>query len=203
MVKNLSTPLLGLPAIKALGLLVCVDSIDMGTLKSSYTKLCSGLGMLQQPYTIKLKPDAVPFSVKTPRRISLPLVGPVKEELQRMEALGVISRVEEPTDWCARMVVVPKKDQTKVRLCVDLTGLNMYVCREKYILPSVKQSLDGWSWMPTWALGRSHLQRNQPSTLHLLHRLSGFTLTVYHLASPKHLNISSAGWQRLLRGLKV
>ena len=44
-VKNLSKPLLGLPAIKALGLLVRIDSIDMGTLKSSYPKLCSGLGM--------------------------------------------------------------------------------------------------------------------------------------------------------------
>ena len=141
MVKNLSTLLLGLPAIKALGLLICVDSIDMGTLKSSYPKLCSGLGMLQQPYTIKLKPDSVPFSVRTPRRIPVPLVGPVKEELQHMVALGVISRVEEPTDWCVGMVVLSKKNQTKVRLCVDLTGLNVYVCCEKYILPSVEQSL--------------------------------------------------------------
>ena len=39
------------------------------------------------------------------------------------------------------MVVVPKKDRKRVRLCVDLTGLNEYVCREKYILPSVEQSL--------------------------------------------------------------
>lgn len=138
-VKNLSTPLLGLPAIKALSLPIRVDSIDMGTLKSSYPKLCSVLGILQQPYTIKLKSGAVPFCVKTPRRIPLPLVSPVKEELQCMEALGVISRVEEPTDWCAGMVVVPKKDQKKVRLCVDLAGLN--VCHEKYFLPSVEQSL--------------------------------------------------------------
>lgn len=38
------------------------------------------------------------------------------------------------------MVVVPIKDGT-VRLCVDLTKLNEAVCREKYILPSVEQSL--------------------------------------------------------------
>lgn len=93
--------------------------------------------MIQQPYAIKLKPGAVPFSVKTPRRIPLPLVGKVKEEIQRMERLGVISCVEEPTDWCAGMVVVPKKNRESVRL----TGLNVYVCREKYILPSVEQSL--------------------------------------------------------------
>ncbi len=46
---------------------------------------------------------------QNPRRIPLPLMGKVKEELHRMETLGVISRLEEPTDWCAGMVVVPKK----------------------------------------------------------------------------------------------
>ena len=39
-----------------------------------------------------------------------------------MEQLDVISRVEEPTDWCAAMVVVPKPDG-KVQMCVDLTKL--------------------------------------------------------------------------------
>jgi hypothetical protein len=33
----------------------------------------------------------------------------VKAELTRMEKLGVISRIDEPTEWCAGMVVVPKK----------------------------------------------------------------------------------------------
>ncbi|XP_041671079.1 neoverrucotoxin subunit beta-like [Cheilinus undulatus] len=68
-------------------------------------------------------------------------LGKVKEELQQMESLGVISRVSGPTDWCAGMVVAPKKDSKKVCLCVDLTGINQYVCREKFIPPSVEQSL--------------------------------------------------------------
>lgn len=57
-----------------------------------------------------------------------------------MEQLGVITKVEEPTDWCSGMVTVPKKNGA-VRICVDLTKLNEDVCREKYILPSVEQSL--------------------------------------------------------------
>ena len=52
-----------------------------------------------------------------------------------METLGVIRRVQEPTDWCADMVVMPCKDRKNVQLCVDLTDLN--VCHEKYILQSV------------------------------------------------------------------
>lgn len=38
------------------------------------------------------------------------------------------------------MVVVPKKTADP-RICVDLTKLNESVCREKYILPSVEQTL--------------------------------------------------------------
>ncbi|XP_061135154.1 polyadenylate-binding protein-interacting protein 1 isoform X4 [Syngnathus typhle] len=57
-----------------------------------------------------------------------------------MESIGVISRVEEPTEWCSGMVPVPTKSDS-VRICVDLTHLNEAVCREKYILPSVEQTL--------------------------------------------------------------
>ena len=52
----------------------------------------------------------------------------------------MISRIEEPTAWCAGMVVVLKGDGS-VRICVDLTRLNLAVCRERHLLPSVEQSL--------------------------------------------------------------
>ncbi|KAI4896885.1 hypothetical protein NFI96_031596, partial [Prochilodus magdalenae] len=61
-------------------------------------------------------------------RITLPLMSKVKEELSRMESLQVISRVEELTDWCAGMVVVPKPDgmnlgdeqlEVETNLCVE------------------------------------------------------------------------------------
>ena len=56
-----------------------------------------------------------------------------------MEDAGVIVRVEQPTDWCAPMVVVPKKDD--VRICVDLTKLNESVRRERHEMPSVEYTL--------------------------------------------------------------
>lgn len=47
--------------------------------------------------------------------------------------------MDEPTDWCAGSAVVPKKNSPRLRLCVHYTGLNEL--SEKYILPSVDQSL--------------------------------------------------------------
>lgn len=57
-----------------------------------------------------------------------------------MEAMGVISKVEEPTPWCAGMVVVPKKSGT-IRICVDLKPLNESVLREVHPLPRVDETL--------------------------------------------------------------
>lgn len=139
-VKDLHAALLGRPAIEQLQLVSRVDSITMESLKQQYPKLCRGLGCVQRPYAIRLKPEAVPFSLHTPRRVPLPLMGKVKAEIERMEKMGVISKIEEPTDWCAGMVVVPKKAGT-VRICVDFTKMNESVCREKFILPSVEHTL--------------------------------------------------------------
>jgi len=48
--------------------------------------------------------------------------------------MGVISKVDKPTPWCAGMVVVPKKSGA-VRICVDLKPLNESVQREVHPLP--------------------------------------------------------------------
>ena len=57
-----------------------------------------------------------------------------------MLEMGVIKRVDEPTDWCAPMVVVPKLSG-EVRICVDLTKLNTNIKREVHPLPSVDYNL--------------------------------------------------------------
>ncbi len=57
-----------------------------------------------------------------------------------MEKEGVISKVSEPTPWCAGLVVVPKKSGS-VRLCVDLKPLNRSVLRETHPLPKVDETL--------------------------------------------------------------
>ncbi|KAK0150891.1 Gag-Pol polyprotein [Merluccius polli] len=67
-VNDLNVALLSRPASVKLKLVYKADSIDKSEMAESYPKLCQGLGMMQQPYTIKLRPDAIPYSLATPRR---------------------------------------------------------------------------------------------------------------------------------------
>ena len=88
-----------------------------------------GLGNIGEEYTIRLKPDAVPYFLFTPRNVALPLREKVCDELHRMETMGVITKVTEPTSWCVGMVVVPKRSGD-VRICVDLKPLNASVLQD-------------------------------------------------------------------------
>ena len=141
-VRGLTRSLLGKPAIEHLNLISRIDAVNEQELNpfTQFPKLFTGLGELQGDYNIQLEPGAKPFAISTPRRVAVPLLPAVKEELQRMESLGVIKKVEEPTDWCAGMVVVPK-EKGKVRICVDLSRLNQSVKRELHPLPVVDQVL--------------------------------------------------------------
>nr|XP_054591370.1 uncharacterized protein LOC129155169 [Nothobranchius furzeri] len=145
-VSNLVMPLMGLPAIIKLNLIKQVASVQQEKqekchqYKTMFPKVFTGLGKLEGAYKIKLKEGAVPYALSAPRRVPLPMKEQVKQELERMEAMGVIRRIEEPTAWCAGMVVVPKPNK-KPRICVDLTRLNENVCRERHILPAVDDTL--------------------------------------------------------------
>ncbi len=108
-VKDLHKPLLGRPSIEALGLIARVRGVQLNkSPDQAFPELFKGFGKLQEEYTIKLREGAKPFSLTTPRRVAIPLLPAVRKELERMEELGVVTRVEKPTEWCAGMVVVPK-----------------------------------------------------------------------------------------------
>nr|KAG5700450.1 hypothetical protein BaRGS_010363 [Batillaria attramentaria] len=128
-----------------LGIIKRVDNVTDSTrevpdFKAEFPKLFSGLGTLQTKYTITLKPDAHPVCLYAPRKIPHPLIPKVKDEIERMQAEGVISPITEPTSWCSGIVVVPKPNGA-VRICVDLTHLNKSVQREVHPMASVDQSL--------------------------------------------------------------
>lgn len=139
-IRNLRNNLLGLPAIKLLQILPRqLDTIGQ-SIPDQFPNFFNGLGNMKGHYSIKLKPGAKPFALYTPRSIPLPLRDKVQTELTRMEQMGVISKVQTPTPWCAAMVVVPKANGG-VRICVDLKPLNQSVLREVHPLPKVETTL--------------------------------------------------------------
>ena len=51
-----------------------------------------------------------------------------------------MKRITEPTEWCAPIVIAPKKNN-QIRLCVDLRQLNQAVQRERFTIPSREEVL--------------------------------------------------------------
>jgi hypothetical protein len=149
-VKGLTKPLLGRPVIDALGTIsnVNISSVDADLVTqkiesyyhATYPNVFKGLGKTNWTYAIALYPDAKPFALSVQRRVPLPLMDKVKAELKRMDKLGVISRIDETTEWCAGMVVVTKSSG-QVKICINFTKLNMSAMRENCPLPSVEESL--------------------------------------------------------------
>ena len=83
---------------------------------------------------------ARPWAISAPRRIPYPYLDKVKQELNRMETLGVIKKIEETTERSHPIVVVPKTNGD-IRLCIDLTKLNNQVQREYRMMDSVEDCL--------------------------------------------------------------
>ena len=117
-----------------------MNAIQGEDVRRLFPSVFRGLGTLGDTYQIKLKEGAIPHSIYTPRTVPLPLRGKVREELQRMEVMGVISKIQDPTPWCAGMVIVPKRSGA-VRICVDLKPLNQSVLREVHPIPKVDETL--------------------------------------------------------------
>ena len=57
-----------------------------------------------------------------------------------MENMEFIEKVDQPTEWCSPVVVVPKKNG-KVRICGDFIQLNKAVLRENHPMPTTEQTL--------------------------------------------------------------
>ena len=64
----------------------------------------------------------------------------MKSELDRLETIGVIAKVSRPTEWVSALVVERKKNG-KLRLCLDPRPLNKALKRSTYPIPVVDDLL--------------------------------------------------------------
>lgn len=101
---------------------------------------------------MQLKPDTKPQALFSARNVPIPLRGRVRVEFERMESIGVISRVDKSTyrlvcghDGSAKKVVLRTHH-------VDLKPLNDSVLWETFPLPEVDETLTQLSGATTFLL---------------------------------------------------
>ena len=81
-----------------------------------------GIGRFPGKYKIQLCHDAHPV-IHAPRKCPITLHLKVKEHLNKMECLGMITHVDKPTDWVSSITYVQKANG-KLHLCLDPCDLN-------------------------------------------------------------------------------
>lgn len=136
--------ILGLGASEQLGLVNRVNAVDSseayGSLKQAFPRLFTGIGRTRREYKMVLREDAVPV-VQPTRRVPYALKKPLKKELDRMNAANIIEKVEEPSDWVSPLVIVRKKNGD-LRVCMDPRAINRAVKREHFQLPC-REEIEG------------------------------------------------------------
>lgn len=91
------------------------------------------LGLVQNvTHTVKVRHTVRPMQSKL-HRLPVPLRDAVSEEIFQLECLGVIERIS-AWELVSPIVVVRKKDG-KIRMCVDLRAPNQAVVTDSYPLP--------------------------------------------------------------------
>ena len=109
MVKTNAVPLLGFRSCQELNLIKVILAVD----------------------TVKPEKTISPV-VNPPRRILQVLHSRVKDKLDRMKKLEIVTKVDEPTDWVKSIVVVEKPQSKSLCICIDPKSLNSAIKREHY-----------------------------------------------------------------------
>ncbi|XP_058827881.1 uncharacterized protein K02A2.6-like [Topomyia yanbarensis] len=144
-------PLLGLGSCIAFGLIGRLNSLQSSMsfpaerekFIEANSDVFEGLGKLPGTCTIVLKDNVVP-SLHYKKRIPMSLHERLKTEPGTMEAQGIISPVDYPTDWVNNMQIVEKPNGT-LRICLDPKRLNACIKREHYLIPKSEDLLSRMS----------------------------------------------------------
>jgi transposase InsO family protein len=97
--------------------------------------LFSGTGVYKNyECEIHMAANVPPISC-APRRLPLSMIESVRSELNKMQDEGVIIQVDQPTEWCSPIVIV-KKRNGNIRVCVDYRNLNKAVQRNIFQIPT-------------------------------------------------------------------
>ena len=106
---------------------------------NKYTDVFQGLEELGKPLRLEVDEMVKPVQIPS-RRISEALRGTLKDHLAELEQEGFIEKVTQATDWM-NAIVVNKKSNGKIRLCLDPQPLNNALKRCHYPIPTIEDVL--------------------------------------------------------------
>ena len=113
--------------------------LSMEEVLKEYSDVFQGTGKLKGQYKLEIEENAKPV-VHPPRRVPVALKGKLKRELERLQSLGIIEKVIEPTPWVSSLVIV-QKPNGQIRVCLDPKDLNKVLKRSHYPSPTVEDIL--------------------------------------------------------------
>ena len=135
-----SVPLVGLNTCKKLNLInrLTVDC-EYSSLINEYSDCFGEIGSLSKVHHLTIDGNFSPV-IQAPRKVPFALREKLKDELDRMMRLGIIDKVDGPTDWVSNLVIV-EKPNGKLCVCLDPRDLNQAIKRQHYQLPTAKDIL--------------------------------------------------------------
>ena len=143
-VDGASTPIIGLRADEHMRLVKIdeqrVERVANVTLVDEFNDVFDGvLGCLQGEACLKTDDTIMPV-VMPCRRVPHLLRDKLKDELDRLVNLSVLTPVDEPTPWVSHVTTTVKKDGS-LRLCIDPHALNKALRREHFTIPVLDETL--------------------------------------------------------------
>lgn len=132
--------ILGLPRCTAMKPVKRIDSIHQTPedIFEEFKYLFNGLGCITcTNHHIEVDATYSPV-VNPPCRVLVLLKWRVQDEIKRMEQLGIVEKVREPTNWVNSMVVATKPNG-KLQICIDPRDLNKAIKCEHYQMKTIEE----------------------------------------------------------------
>ena len=146
-VKGDYTPLIGSHASQRMNLVTVLqeniqqvttntESLALNQVEEEFGDVFKEQGCIEGKLHLEIDKTVTPV-INPPRQVLFALKDKLKLELDRLEGLQMICKIEEPTSWVASLVVV-EKPNGKLRVCIDPVYLNQALKRLRYPLPVIE-----------------------------------------------------------------
>ena len=116
------------------------DSLSKNILLDRFPAVfADAIGAFPGVQHLDIDTSVTPTQIPT-RRIPVAIKQPLQDELARLEAQGVVSRVTDPTPWVSACLTVPKSNG-RLRVCLDPKPLNRALRLSHYHMPTLDDVL--------------------------------------------------------------